>query len=94
MQKHTDKTPIKRLRDAYKVPGFRVLARIDSYEHEPPAVVITLDRRSKKPFAADVGKRAAAATTSAGDGRVILAAGGVTFTSIFRCTASVARPAA
>ena len=83
MQKHTDKTPIKRLCDAYKVPGFRVLARIESYEHEPPAVVITLDRRSKKPLAADVGKRAAAATTNAGDGRVILAAAGATFTSIF-----------
>jgi hypothetical protein len=38
---------MKTLRDAYKVHGFRVRVRIDSYEHEPPAFVITLDRRSK-----------------------------------------------
>lgn len=94
MHNHTDKTPIKRLRDAYRVRGFRVLARIDSYEHEPPAVVITLDRRSKKPFAAAVGKRAAADMTNAGAVRVILAAEGATFTSIFRCTGSIAKPAA
>ena len=94
MKNHTDKTPIKRLRDAYRVRGFRVLARIESYEHEPPAVVITLVRRSKKLFVADVEKRAAADMTNAGDGRVILAAGGATFTSIFKCTGSIARPAA
>lgn len=83
MPKQPDQTPIKRLRDAYKVPGFRVLAKIDSYEHEPPSVVITLDRRSKKPFAADVGKCVAAGMTNAGGGRAILAAAGATFTSIF-----------
>jgi len=52
MKKQPDKAPIKTLRDAYKVPGFHVRAQLDSYEHEPPAVVLTLDRRSKKLCAA------------------------------------------
>jgi hypothetical protein len=32
---------------AYRVPGFRARARIDSYEVKHPAFVITLDRRQK-----------------------------------------------
>jgi hypothetical protein len=32
MKKQPDKTPIKSWRDAYKVSGFRVQARIDSYD--------------------------------------------------------------
>jgi hypothetical protein len=48
MKKQPDKAPIKSLRDAYKVAGFHVRSRLDSYEHEPPAVALTLDRRSKK----------------------------------------------
>src|SRR5450830_403513 len=48
MKKQPDKTPIKSLCDAYKVPGFRVQARIDSYDElDHPAFVVTLDRRSK-----------------------------------------------
>jgi len=35
------------LRDAYKVRGFRVLATLDSYEREPPVLVLTLNRRAK-----------------------------------------------
>ncbi len=52
MEQQPDK---KTLLDAYRVPGYRARARIDGYEHEPPAFVITLDRRSKNvwraPFA-------------------------------------------
>jgi hypothetical protein len=49
MTAQPDKTPIKSLRDAYKVSGFRVRARVDSYEElDHPAFVVTLDRRSKK----------------------------------------------
>src|SRR5271169_3905550 len=48
MKKQPDKTPIKSLRDAYKVSGFRVRPRIDGYDElEHPAFVVTLDRRSK-----------------------------------------------
>ena len=87
MKKQANKTPIKSLRDAYKVHGFRVRARIDSYEYKPPAFVLTLDRRSKKRCAADAGRRAAAFTTNAGDGRAILDAESTTFISTFRCAA-------
>ncbi len=36
-----------RMLAAYHVPGFRARARIGSDENEPPAFVITLDRRQK-----------------------------------------------
>jgi len=53
MKKQPDKTPIKSLRDAYKVSGFHVRSKIDSYDElEHPAFVVTLDRRSKKRCAA------------------------------------------
>ena len=71
MEKPPDKAPIKNLRDVYKAPGFRVCARIDSYEHEPPACVLTLDRRSKKACAADAENPATAFMTNAGGGRAI-----------------------
>ena len=71
MKKQPEATPIKTLRDAYKVRGFRVLAKLDSYELEPPALVLTLDRRAKKPCAAAVGKFAEASMTNAGGGRGI-----------------------
>ena len=71
MEKPPDIAPIKNLRDAYKAPGFRVCARIDSYEHEPPACVLTLDRRSKKACAADAENPATAFMTNAGGGREI-----------------------
>ncbi len=87
MKKQTETTPVKSLRDAYKAPGFRVLANIDSYEHEPPAVVLTLDRRSKKRCAACAGSRAAAFTTNAGDARAISVAVTGKSISIFKCAA-------
>lgn len=95
MEKQPDKTPVKNLRDAYKVSGFRVQARIDSYEElEHPAFVVTLDRRSKKRYAAGAAKSAAAFTTDGGDGRAILAVAIGKSISIFRCAAWPARPAA
>jgi hypothetical protein len=75
MTKQAKPPPIQTLRDAYKVHGFRVRARIDSYEYEPPVFVITLDRRSKKRCVAGAGKYAVACTTNAGDGHAILDAG-------------------
>src|ERR1700689_1884819 len=70
MTARPEQTPTTSLRDAYKVSGFRVRARIDSYDElDHPAFVVTLDRRSKKRCAAGAGKFAAAVMTSAGAGR-------------------------
>ncbi len=84
MKKQPDKAPIKNLRDAYRVPGFHVRAQLDSYKHEPPAVVLTLDRRSKKLCAADAGSRAAAVTINVGGGCAIWGAATGRSTSILR----------
>src|ERR1700674_2303035 len=89
MTARPDKTPTKSLRDAYKVSGFRVRARIDSYDElDHPAFCVTLVRRSKKRCAAGAGRFAAAVTISAGDGRAILAAAIGKSISIFTCTES------
>ena len=56
MKKQPEPTPIKTLRDAYKVRGFRVLATLDSYDIEPPALVLTLNRRAKKTMCGGCGK--------------------------------------
>jgi hypothetical protein len=46
MEKLPDTPPVRTLRDAYKVPGFQVRARVDSYDElKHPAFVLTLDRR-------------------------------------------------
>ncbi|MEI6987092.1 MAG: hypothetical protein WCK65_13285 [Rhodospirillaceae bacterium] len=87
MREHPAKAPIKSLRDAYKVPGFHVRAKVDSSENEPPAFALTLDRRSKKQCAANAEKRAAAFMTIAGDGRAIWRAVTEKSISIFRCAA-------
>lgn len=88
METQPKQAPNKSLRDAYKVSGFRVRARIDSYDElEHPVFVVTLDRRSKKRCAVDAGRSAAAFTTNAGAGRVILAAAIGRSISIFRCGA-------
>ena len=94
MKKQPEPTPIKTLRVAYKVRGFRVLATLDSYELDPPVLVLTLDRRAKKPCAAAAGKSAAAFTTAAGGARAISSVGIVKFISISKCAASHAKPAA
>jgi len=91
MERQPDK---KTLLDAYRVPGFRARARVDGHEQEPPAFVITLDRRSKKQCAAGAERDAGASTTNVGAACVILAAAAVTCTSILRCAASIARPVA
>jgi len=88
MKSQPGKGANKSLRDAYKVSGFRVRARIDSYDElEQPAFVVTLDRRSKKRCATGAGKFAAAFTTSVGDGHAILAAAIGKSISIFTCAA-------
>ena len=87
MKKPPDKTPIKNLRDAYKVPGFRVRATLDSYEHEPPACALTLDRRSKKVCAAGAARRVDTFMTRAGVACAISAAAIEKSISIFKCAA-------
>ena len=95
MKNPLDRRTIPTLRDAYKVPGFRVRAKIDSYEEiKPAAFVITLDRRSKKRCAAGAESFVAACMTNAGDGRVILGAEAGKFISIFICAALHAGSAA
>ncbi len=80
------------LRDAYKVSGFRVRAKIESYEEvTPPAFVLTLDRRSKKQCVVVAKKYAVADTINAGDGRVILDVVIEKSPSTFLCAASTAR---
>lgn len=88
MERQPAKTPIKNLRDAYKVPGFHVRAKLDSHELAGYGVaVLTLDRRTKKACAADAGKHAARYMTRAGGAPVILAAGTGKSISTFRCAA-------
>jgi len=67
MKEQPAKAPIKNLREAYKVPGFHVRAKLDSHELDGYAVaVLTLDRRSKKVCVAHVEKRAVEFTTHGG----------------------------
>jgi hypothetical protein len=82
------------LLDAYRTPGFRARAHVDSYALEPPAFVITLERRQKKPFAAAAEKLIPASTTGSGAGRAILAAATTKFISTSRCAAFAVRRAA
>lgn len=94
MKKPPDKASIPSLRDAYKVGGFGVRARIDICDGlEQPSFVIALDRRSKKHCAVAAGRFAAALTASAGAACAISAAGIEKFISIFTCAASSARAA-
>ena len=86
MKKQPDKTPIKNLRDAYTVSGFRVRARIDSYDELTHSTfVVTLDRRSKKRGAVGAAKFAAAFTANAGGVRAISVAGIGKSISTFKC---------
>ena len=88
MEKQPAKTPIKNLRDAYKVPGFHVRAKLDSHELDGyGAVILTLDRRAKKACAADAGKHAAGYMTRAGGAPAILVAETGKSISTFRCAA-------
>ena len=92
MKNPTDTSRRRTLRDAYKIPGFYVLQRIDGYDElERPAFVLTLDRRSKKGCAVDAGKRAVVRTASAGGGCAISIAGIGKSISTFKYTASNAR---
>jgi hypothetical protein len=92
METQPDKTLIPTLRDAYKVSGFRVRAKIDNYaEVQHPAFVLTLDRRSKKRCAVDAVKFAEGFTANADGWRAISVVGiGVLVTVVQKVT--VARP--
>ena len=83
------------LRDAYKVSGFRVRSRIESYvELKHQAFVLTLDRRSKKRYAAAATSVAEVCTTNVGDARAIWDAAIAMCILILSCAVSVAKGAA
>jgi hypothetical protein len=76
MSRQADEVKSWRLSDAYAVPGFRVLQRVDSHEFDRRIFVLTLAPRPKKRrgvAAAENGRTAF--TISAGGGPAILAAG-------------------
>src|SRR5258708_4115850 len=54
---------LRRLVDAYRVPGFRASSRVRGIFGDPKACVITLHRRSKKQYAAPVAKTTGFGTT-------------------------------
>lgn len=56
----------KALLEAYRVPGFKALARVDGYEHLPPIFVITLVRRQKKRYAVAAEKDSAVSMIDVG----------------------------
>jgi hypothetical protein len=86
MGKQADEVKSWRLSDAYTVPGFRVLQRMDSHEFDRRIFVLTLARRPKKRRGAAAAENGRIAfTTSAGGGCAILAAGTGRSTSISRC---------
>ena len=88
MGKQADEVKSRRLSDAYAVPGFRVLQRVDSHEFDRRIFVLTLTRRSKKRRDAAVAENGRIAfTTSAGGVCAIWGAGIGTSISTLRCGA-------
>jgi hypothetical protein len=88
MSKQADEVKNWQLSDAYVVPGFRVLQRVDSHEFDRRIFVLTLAQRPKKRRGAAVAENGRIAfTTSAGGVCAILAAGIGTSISISRCGA-------
>ena len=86
MSKRADEVKSWRLSDAYTVPGFRVLQRVDSHEFDRRIFVLTLTRRPKKRRGAAAAENGRTGfTTSAGGARAILAAGTGKSISISRC---------
>jgi hypothetical protein len=88
MSKQADEVKSWRLSDAYAVPGFRVLQRVDSHESGRRIFVLTLAPRPKKRRGVAAAENARTAfTTGAGGGRAILAAGTGKSTWTSRCGA-------
>ena len=88
MSKQADEVKSWRLSDAYAVPGFRVLQRVDSHESGRSIFVLTLAQRPKKRRGAAVAENGRTGfTISAGGGCAILAAGTGKSTSTSRCGA-------
>jgi hypothetical protein len=84
--------PNKRtLLTAYRVPGFRTQARVDSYDDNHPAFVITLNRRSKKRCAAAVEKSITASMTGAGTEHGISIVGIAKSISTLKCAVWTAK---
>ena len=54
----------KRLRDAYRFPGFVPLAAVQGVFGDPKAVIVKLSRRRKKRSAVNVGNGVAVTTTT------------------------------
>src|SRR5208282_3786839 len=69
MSKQADEVKSWRLSDAYALPGFRVLQRVDSHESGRRIFVLTLARRPKKRRGAAAAENGRTAfTISAGGG--------------------------
>lgn len=86
MSKQADEVKSWRLSDAYTVPGFRVLQRVDGHEFDRRIFVLTLARRPKKRRGAGAAANGRNAfTTSAGGAHAILAAGTGKSISTSRC---------
>jgi hypothetical protein len=79
---------------AYRVRGFRTQARVDGYEDNPRAFVITLARRQKKRRVAVAGRVIAAFMTGAGIAPAISIAATARFISTSSCAAWTAKGAA
>ena len=88
MKRQSSNLSIPTLRDAYQVAGFRVRARLTNLQGMTyRALVLTLERRSKKRCATDAAKRATGCTGYAGDGCAISVVGIVKSISTFPCAA-------
>ena len=86
MSKQADEVKSWRLSDAYTVPGFRVLQRVDGHDLDRRIFVLTLARGPKKRRGAALAESGRTGfTTSVGGGRAILAAGTGKSISISRC---------
>jgi hypothetical protein len=87
MSKRGDEVKSWRLSDAYAVPGFRVLQRVDSYEFDRRIFVLTLAHRPKKRRGVAAAENERTAFTTSAGGGAILAAGTGKSTLTSRCGA-------
>jgi hypothetical protein len=82
------------LLDGSRMAGFRTRARIKQHDRDPMALVITLARSQKKPFAAGAARSISASMTARGALRAISPAAIGASISNTSCGVSIARPAA
>jgi hypothetical protein len=86
--------PKASLLDGYRVRGFRTRARIKQHGRDAMALVITLARSQKKPFAADAAKSISVSMIARRASCAICPAATGAFISNTSCAALIARPAA